>query len=109
MRSNSTVEILFEQILESIEATTQWSDRVESVVEIPQDVERHLLRTAELVRMLPETSRLRLETTNYRRIMAMRNAIVHSFLGRNVPGLMQMIRNDIPILKKQIGMQMSRT
>ena len=41
--------------------------------------------------------------------MAMRNAIVHSYLGRNVPGLMQMIRNDIPILKKQIGMQMSRT
>lgn len=91
--------------IRKIEAFTKGLD-YENFIEdsmIIAAVERYLMIIGEAARNIPETIKLKNPHIAWTESIGMRNKVMHEYFGVDTDILWQTIKEDLPILKKQIS------
>lgn len=99
--------ILAEHILESITWIEAYTKKLaqndfKKNVQIQDAVIRRLAIIGEAIKNFPEDIKRDHPDVKWKQIAGMRNLLIHEYFGVSVPLVWNVVKNDIPILKKQI-------
>ncbi|MEK7818080.1 MAG: DUF86 domain-containing protein [Actinomycetota bacterium] len=105
--SDRPVDILIEDILESIQKITDYTDghKAESFIadEMTADaVVRNLEIIGEAASRLPDDFTTRHSEIDWRKIVGLRNRIIHEYFGVDLEIVWQIIQQDLPELKEKL-------
>lgn len=98
--------VFLNHILESIEAIEEYTKDLDSEEAFTEDGEtqdsvvRRLEIIGEAIRKLPEEIKEQASEVGWRKIMAMRNILIHEYFGVDMSLVWQVVHKDLPALKE---------
>lgn len=100
--------IFLKHIIESIEAIEQYTKDLSSEENFLEDQEsqdsviRRLEIIGEAIKSLPEETKEQATEIAWRKIVAMRNLLIHEYFGIELSLVWRVVHNDLPSLKNEI-------